>query len=154
EFQQSMELWLKKATDQAMVLPDLDMQRSGLRASRLLLKKGQLVVDFDIPVVRIVNNTEEPQTYQTKGPYSDWSTNWVLKPGKAHHFTVPFPMLYRRSEGGIEELYTLPLGADVEFRWDAENTSEKPVARLFLKSSRPKSEESNSQDQFSTSAVE
>ncbi|QDU80402.1 Alpha/beta hydrolase family protein [Polystyrenella longa] len=151
EFRTAMQNWLGKATRQSMAVPDLDMESAGLRASRLALHKDQLVVDFETPVVRVINTSKEQQRYQTRGPYSSWSEDWVLEPGKTHLFTVPYPMLYRRNAGEVQELYTLPLGADAEFRDVAGVNPESQVGRLFLKQRQVVQDPTDDKEQMTTS---
>ncbi|MEZ6048813.1 MAG: hypothetical protein R3C11_25180 [Planctomycetaceae bacterium] len=154
EFMTSLQSWLEKATRQTMVVPDLDMKSAGLRANKLQLNKGKLSVVYSTPVVRIVNTTDAPQRYRTRGPYTNWSQEWVLGAGETHQYTLPYPMLYQRQVNGVNELYTLPLGADVEFRWVEGDGSDDRIARLFMKPQRPEKVEPVRAEQITRSPAE
>ena len=154
EFGNALQQWLNKATDQPMQIPDIDLKACGLRADELIFDDHRLIVGFSTPVVRIINTTDVPQRYQTRGPFTDWSQDWVLEPGKTHHFTVPYPLYYRRTSPEVNELYTLPLGGDSEFRWTEADGDAGKVARLYLRPQRPEQVEPVDSEQITRSEAE
>ena len=79
---------------------------------------------FGPPGVKITNSSDKTLVYQTKGPYSDWSAPYTLKPGAAHEFPIAYPMIYRRRVGTGYQMYTLPAGSHSEFRTKVAGTPE------------------------------
>jgi len=75
-----------------------------------------IVAGFQPAGVKITNLSNEPFTYETKGPFSGWSSPFTLKAGESHEFAIPFPLTYRRQSGSVREVYTLVAGSHSEFR--------------------------------------
>src|SRR6185295_16734597 len=77
------------------------------------LESPHLFATFTPPGVKLTNSSKEVFIYETKGPYSDWSTTrYTLEPGKSHEFDIAYPLTYRRNN----EVYTLYPGSHSEFR--------------------------------------
>ena len=74
--------------------------------------------------VKITNSSDKALVYQTKGPYSDWSAAYTLKPGAVHEFPITSPMLFRRRVANNFQMYTLPAGSHSEFRTKVPGTPE------------------------------
>jgi dienelactone hydrolase len=97
-------------------LTDVDLGYSKLRAEDAGWTAPDFYAGFGPAGVKITNSSDKALVYQTKGPYSDWSAAYTLKPGGEHDFPIAYPMLYRRRAGSGYQLYTLPAGSHSEFR--------------------------------------
>jgi hypothetical protein len=72
---------------------------------------------FGNPGVRLSNMTSDAVLYSTKGPYSDWSQPFTLKPGDYDYYNIAHPLMFRRQNAaGQLEYFTLPVGSHSEFR--------------------------------------
>lgn len=94
-------------------VPDLDFGITKLRLSNAGWAAPHLFATFTPPGVKVTNLSEETFIYETKGPYSDWSTTkYKLEPSQSHDFDISYPLTYRRNG----EIYTLAPGSHSEFR--------------------------------------
>jgi predicted esterase len=105
--------WTGLAPVSTAQVPDLDFGLTRLRLSSAGWKSPHLFAVFTPPGIKLTNLTDIDFVYETKGPYSDWSTvKYTLKPGKSHEFDIAYPLTYRRNG----EMYTLAPGSHSEFR--------------------------------------
>jgi len=105
-------------------LPDVSLGYSKLRAEDAGWTAPVLYAVFAPPGVKITNSSAKSLVYQTKGPYSDWSVPYTLKPGASHEFPIAYPMIYRRRISTGYQMYTLPAGSHSEFRTKVPGTPE------------------------------
>lgn len=105
--------WTGLTPVSTVTVPDLDFGISKLRLSNAGWTAPHLFATFTPPGVKVTNLSEETFVYETKGPYSDWSTTkYKLEPGQSHDFDISYPLTYRRNG----EIYTLAPGSHSEFR--------------------------------------
>jgi hypothetical protein len=115
-FRESWAKWTEHGSPAESSIPDLALGNVRLRISDLNWKAPVVVAAFAPAGVKITNLSDEPFTYETKGPYSGWGGPYTLKPGDSHEFAIPYPLTYRRRAGNVAELYTLLAGSHSEFR--------------------------------------
>ncbi len=96
-------------------LDDIDLGFAKLRASAVGWADGLLVTTFGPAAIDVHNRTDEPVTYEVKGPYSDWSEPITLDAGKDHRYGVAYPMRVRIKVKGRETRYVLQPGLRYEF---------------------------------------
>ena len=89
-----------------------------LRLEDFAREDRYLVFRHRVPAIRMTNDTQEPLTYETRGPLSDWSQPRTLPPGEHHEYRVPYPLTWRRRLPTTTLMYTLPLGREASFRDD------------------------------------
>ena len=89
-----------------------------LRLELLDWRKKHLVIQFQLPGVLLVNDSDETLTYEVRGPNTGWSKPRTLAPGEYDEYRVPYPLTWRRRTGTETQLYTLPLGKEISFRTD------------------------------------
>ena len=77
---------------------------------------GHLVFRHRVPPIRVTNSSNEPLTYEVRGPLSDWGPPRTLASGEHHEIKVPFPLTWRRRLPTTTLSYTLPLGREVTSR--------------------------------------
>jgi poly(3-hydroxybutyrate) depolymerase len=87
-----------------------------LRMDAMDFVKKHLVVQYQLPGVLVANDSNEPLTYEVRGPYTDWSKPRTLAPGDFDEYRVPYALTWRRRSTTETQLYTLPLGKEVSFR--------------------------------------
>lgn len=115
-FEESWRNWTKAGTVEGTPVPDVEFARTKLRMQHLTSTSGLLSGSFEIPTIKLTNLSEEPFVYETRGPYSPWSSPLTLKPGDSHEFQIPYPLTYRHSGGTGTEVYTLYTGTHSEYR--------------------------------------
>lgn len=98
------------------VLPDLDFGYTRMRAADVAWRAPYLSASFGPAGVKIVNSSNVPLVYETKGPYSDWGGPFTLPPGSAHDYPISYPLMYRHATSRGLEVYTLPPGSHSEYR--------------------------------------
>ncbi|MDB5386418.1 MAG: phospholipase/Carboxylesterase, partial [Planctomycetaceae bacterium] len=109
--------WTQSGTSTHVTIPDVDFGYTRLRLKDVAWHAPNLTATFGKPGVQISNLTKEDFVYETKGPYSDWSTPFTLKPGGSNYFNIAYPLLFRRTgPSGQLEMYTLPAGSFSEYR--------------------------------------
>lgn len=109
---ESWQAWTALGPVTTANVPDIDLGLTKLRLSNAGWATPHLIATFTPPGVKLTNLTEEVFTYETKGPYSDWSRPYQLEPGKSHDFEIAYPLIYRRNGAA----YTLAPGSHSEFR--------------------------------------
>jgi hypothetical protein len=113
QLQDCWKAWTGLAPVATVLVPDLDFGLTKLRLSSAGWKSPHLFAVFTPPGIKLTNLTEVDFVYETKGPYSDWSSvKYKLEPGKSHEFDISYPLTYRRNG----EMYTLAPGSHSEFR--------------------------------------
>ena len=115
-FQTGWKEWTQGGPATRVAVPDIDLGFSKLRLKDVTWSAPNLTAVFGKPGIRITNIANEPVVYETKGPYSDWSKPYTLKPGDDDFFDIAYPVLFRRTVGGQVEYFTLPAGSHSEFR--------------------------------------
>ena len=105
-------------------LPDVDLGYSKLRAENAGWTAPEFYALFAPAGIKITNSSDKTLVYQTKGPYSDWSSPYTLKSGGTHDFPIAYPMLFRRKVASGYQMYTLPAGSHSEFRTKVAGTPE------------------------------
>ncbi len=115
-FREGWAKWTQGNGDSTADVQDVALGTIRLRMNDLRWSKPVIVAGFQPAGVKITNLSNEPFTYETKGPFSGWSSPFTLKPGDSHDFAIPFPLTYRRQSGTIREVYTLVAGSHSEFR--------------------------------------
>jgi predicted esterase len=109
--------WAQSGTGTHVAIPDVDFGYTRLRLKDVAWHSPNLTATFGKPGVQITNLTKEDFVFETKGPYSDWSQPFTLKPGASNYFNIAYPLLFRRtSPTGQIEMYTLPAGSFSEYR--------------------------------------
>lgn len=109
--------WTQSGTATHVNIPDVDFGYTRLRLKDIAWHTPNLTATFGKPGVQIANLTKEDFVYQTKGPYSDWSQPFTLKPNGSNYFSIAYPLLFRRTgPTGQVEMYTLPAGSFSEYR--------------------------------------
>jgi hypothetical protein len=109
--------WTHAGTSTQVTIPDIDFGYTSLRLKDVAWHSPSLEATFGKPGVRITNLTKEVFVYETKGPYSNWSQPFSLKPGESTAFNIAFPLLFRRINSANQvEMYTLPAGSYSEYR--------------------------------------
>lgn len=115
-FRDSWSKWTQHGSPAEASVPDLELGNVKLRIDELGWTAPVIVATFKPAGVKVTNLSEEPFTYETKGPYSGWGGPYTLKPGESHEFAIPYPLTYRRRAGTASEVYTLLSGSHSEFR--------------------------------------
>ena len=116
-FQAGWKEWTHSGTSSRVAVPDIDLGYSKLRLKHVTWSAPTLAAVFGKPGIRITNLSSSAVTYETKGPYSDWSRPYTLKAGDYDAFDIAYPMLFRRTTpDGRIEYFTLPAGSHSEFR--------------------------------------
>jgi predicted esterase len=100
----------------AMDVPDLTIGSSKLRLESISWTSPLVEVSYQLARIKITNLSDDPFTYETKAPTSDWGEPLTLKPGASHEFAIPYPLTYRRKTDKGMEVYTLTPGSHSEFR--------------------------------------
>jgi poly(3-hydroxybutyrate) depolymerase len=95
---------------------DVVMHGICLRMETMDWRKDHVVIQYQLPGVLVTNDSNQPLTYEVRGPDTDWSASRTLKPGGFDQYRVPYPMTWRRRDGAASQLYTLPLGSEYSFR--------------------------------------
>jgi hypothetical protein len=75
-----------------------------------------IMATFKSAGIKITNTSNDPFTYEARGPYSAYGGPYTLKPGASHEFDIAYPLTYRRTASGRSEVYTLSPGMHLEFR--------------------------------------
>ncbi len=110
---ESWQAWTSLGPVTSIRIPDADFGLTKLRMSNAGWESPHLFATFTPAGVKVTNSSKEIFIYETKGPYSDWSTTrYTLEPGKSHEFEIAYPLTYRRNN----EIYTLYPGSHSEFR--------------------------------------
>jgi hypothetical protein len=99
-------------------LEDLDLGFSKLRADRLGWTGQYLASTYGPAGLTIRNRTNQPISYEMKGPYSGWGGPYTLEPGQQHEFPVSYPATCRFQSGTTGKIYTLPPGLEFDFLTD------------------------------------
>lgn len=115
-FRDSWSKWTQQGSKTESNVPDLAFGDVKLRMSDLDWSAPVLVAGFKSAGIKITNLTEEPFTYEARGPFSSYGGPYTLKPGQSHEFDIPYPLTYRRQAKGVSEVYTLLSGLHSEFR--------------------------------------
>jgi len=115
-FQESWQTWTGAGPASTTIVPDIAFAQTKLRLQKLQGLDHVLTGDFEIPTIKVTNQSDEPFIYQTKGPYSGWSESVSLEPGKSHEYPIPYPLTYRQSGGTNTAVYTLFTGTHSEYR--------------------------------------
>lgn len=115
-FQTGWKEWTQGSPATRVTIPDIDLGFSKLRLKDVAWSAPDLTAVFGKPGIRITNISNEAVVYETKGPYSDWSQPYTLKPGDYDFYDIAYPVLFRRTVGGQVEYFTLPVGSHSEFR--------------------------------------
>ena len=97
---------------------DMVMNGVPLRLDVMDWRKDHLVTQYQLPGMLVANDSEQPLTYEVRGPFTGWSKPRTLAPGEFDEYRVPYAMTWRRREGAETQLYTLPLGKEFSFRRD------------------------------------
>ena len=116
-FQAGWKEWTHSGTASRVTVPDIDLGYCKLRLKNVAWSAPTLAAVFGKPGIRITNLSSQALVYETKGPYSDWSQSYTLKPGDYDSYDIAYPVLFRRTtpEGRIE-YFTLPAGSHSEYR--------------------------------------
>lgn len=116
-FRESWDALTKDKPIAVAEVPDLSLGFTSLRIQKFGWKSPVLEAVFKPAGVKLTNLSDEPFTYETKGPYSGWGGPYTVEPGKSQFFDIPYPLTYRRyaKETGWE-IYTLNCGTHSEFR--------------------------------------
>jgi predicted esterase len=116
-FRESWDALTKDKPIAVSEVPDLSLGFTRLRIQDFGWKPSVLEAVFKPAGVKLTNLSDEPFTYETKGPYSGWGGPYTVKPGESQFFEIPYPLTYRRyaKETGWE-VYTLNCGTHSEFR--------------------------------------
>ena len=99
-------------------VPDMVLQGVPLRLDVLDWRKNHVVSQYQLPGVIVANDSNEPLTYEVRGPHTGWSVPRTLQPGAFDEYRTPYPITWRRQAGTETQLYTLPLGKEFSFRID------------------------------------
>lgn len=115
-FRDSWSKWTQGGSSAESVVPDIAFGNVKLRMNDFSWTAPVLVADFQPAGIKITNLSDEPFTYEAKGPQSGYGGPYTLKPGDSHEFAIPYPLTYRRRVGNTQEVYTLVSGSHSEFR--------------------------------------
>jgi len=96
-------------------IPDINFGFTKMRAEEVGWRSPELYAVFGPPGIKITNASDAALVYETKGPYSGWSSPYTLEPGASHEYPVAYPMTFRRKiERGYQN-YTLSPGSHSAF---------------------------------------
>ena len=95
---------------------DLDLIGVPLRLEQLDRSAGHLIVRQQLPGIVVTNSTQEPLTYEVRGPFTDWGQPRTIDPGQRHEYRVPYPLTWRRRLPTTTLFYTLPMGREASCR--------------------------------------
>lgn len=108
--------WTGEGSTSETSMPDISLGNVKLRMNELGWSAPVIQAEYKSAGIKITNLSEEPFTYEARGPYSPYGGPYTLKPGQSHEFDIPYPLTYRRQAKGISEVYTLLSGMHSEFR--------------------------------------
>jgi hypothetical protein len=108
--------WTNRQSQGGAFVPDVQIGPARLRLDQLRPVGNVLAGSFSIPTIKLTNLAEEPFIYETKGPFSGWSTPYTLAPGQSQEYPIPYPLTYRRSGAAGSEFYILETGSHSEYR--------------------------------------
>lgn len=108
--------WIGHGPAAQTPVSDISVGISKLRLNKLEWKAPMMKIAFTAPGVKLTNSSQEPFTYETKGPFSGWGGPYTLEPGKSHEYPIAFPLTYRQKVGDQLVVYTLDPGSHSEFR--------------------------------------
>lgn len=115
-FRDSWSKWTQNGSKTEANVPDVAFGNVKLRVNDLDWAAPVLVADFKPAGIKITNLSDEPFTYEARGPHSGYGGPYTLPPGKSHEFDIPYPLTYRhRGKSGME-VYTLTAGLHSEYR--------------------------------------
>lgn len=117
--------WTQRGPASESAVPDIDFGFAKLRLNDLNREGGLIAAEFTAPKTRISNQSEIPLVYEVKDIYSRWGGPYTLPPGKSHVFDGAMPLGYRSSTAGVDQKFTLPAGAHLEFF--SRNPGETPM---------------------------
>jgi hypothetical protein len=100
---------------------DVMLNGVAMRMESLDWVNRHLVVQYQLPGILLVNDSDEPVTYEIRGPGSAWSEPRTLGPKHYDEFRVPHALTWRCRMASETLFYTLPLGREISYR-----TSPKP----------------------------
>lgn len=115
-FRDSWTKWTQGESSAGNGVPDITFGPVTLRMNDLKWSAPVLAAGFKPAGIKITNLSDEPFTYEAKGPHSPFGGPYTLKPGDSHDFAIPYPLTYRRREGNRTVVYTLLSGSHSEFR--------------------------------------
>ena len=99
-------------------VPDMVVHGVPLRLDVLDWRKDHVVTQYQLPGVLISNDSNKPLVYEVRGPYTGWSVPRTLAPGEFDEYRSSYPLTWRRQEGTVAQLYTLPIGKEFSYRID------------------------------------
>ena len=118
------EEWTTTGPLASVAIEDLELGPDRLRANRLGWDGHQITATFVPAGIVIRNGAEESATYETKGPFSNWSDPTQIAAMKTHRFEVAYPFQCRFQSGAGPKTYTLIAGRRYEFRADEDRNLE------------------------------
>jgi poly(3-hydroxybutyrate) depolymerase len=110
--------WTSTGSMAQVNLEDLDLGFSKLRADRVDWVGPHLAATYGPAGLTIRNTTNQPMSYEMKGPYSAWGGPYTIEPGQLHEFAVSYPVTCRFQVDGAGKVYTLPPGLRFDFQLD------------------------------------
>ena len=114
--------WIESGPMAQMPLDDLELGPDHMRADRVAWDGDYLAMTFVPAGIVILNAADEAVSYETKGPFSDWSKPYGIDPGQKHRFGVAYPVACRFGSEGNQKIYTLSVGRRSEFRSQDDGT--------------------------------
>ena len=100
----------KSEGNKPLVKNDIVLAGVPFRLDEFTWLNGCLTLRAKVPPIVVTNDTEQTLTYETRGPFTDWSPSRALAPGKHDEFHVPYSLIWRRRLPTTTLSYTLPLG--------------------------------------------
>ncbi|MFO1019592.1 MAG: alpha/beta hydrolase-fold protein [Planctomycetales bacterium] len=105
-----------------VAIPDLEYGITKLRVSALSWQDSRLVAKYAAPALKLANKTKSDWTYRVKGPFTEWSPKFTLKPGTSTVFEVSYPMLIEYELEGRPYQFSLSAGSNSELRSNGAGT--------------------------------
>lgn len=96
--------------------PDFVMNDVPLRMNDLNWVNQHIVIQLQLPGVRLSNNSTEPLVYEIRGQNTDWSPVQTLAPGDSVIHPATSDVTWRRRSQTDTMTYTLPMGKEFSFR--------------------------------------
>ena len=93
------------------VVNDLEFGSTHIRLAGVNWHNPYIVFDYRLPRTRIRNTSDQPVTYQVRGPLSGWGGPYILPAGKSHDFPVPYAMTLRPNSADSTSTRPVPMGS-------------------------------------------
>ena len=106
----------QKEGNKPVPLQDLALGGVPFRMEEFTWSESCLVMRAKIPAIVVTNDTDKPMTFETRGPFTDWTAPLTLAAGEHSEFKVPYPLTWRRRLPTTTLFYTLPIGREASVR--------------------------------------